>query len=1367
MRNSAGLAGRGIGVLLSLLAAGVFLPSCSGEEALEGTEVMLESAQEVGAPQFEPLPGLDPARPLTQFAREVWSERDGLPQNFVNALAQTPDGYLWLGSERGLVRFDGLRFTVFTREETPGLSSSWARSLHADADGTLWIGTGGEGLVRLRSGVFTPFGGDDGLDHGMVTALHRDTAGVLWVGTEGGGLHRMEGDRFHPVGSDSGLDEVGVFALEDDGAGGLWVGTSQGVAKVVPGGSDDPVEVRWFGPEEGLPPVPVRALAPDHGEGTVRVGTPGAGLFEGAETFTRLDRGGELGGVLITRLLADRQGSLWVASNGDGLFRVTEGIDGEPVIDGLDTARGFPSNLLWDLLEDREGNLWVGSNVAGLIRLQDGLFDTFGAPEGLSMDVALALMEASNGDLWVGTPGEGINRIRDGAVRTFRAEDGLGSDIVLSVAEGSEGEVWVGMAAGGLTRIRGEEVDTFTPADGLGGGQVSVVHRDGAGSLWLGVANFGVQEWLPGPGESYRLADGVPGGGITSMADDGSGVLWVGTREGLARIATGDTGEGSASDRIRTWGRDEGLPHDGINQLHLDGDGVLWVATMGGLARIEGDEVLDFSTGFGLPEAEPMAVITDGLGYLWITSSQGIARVRAEGLVEAARDDAELPRIDDFGRADGLRSAEANGGIHPAAWQGMDGSLWFPTMAGAIRVDPTRTVRPTLRPEPLIEEVLVGDRSLTGGGGPLRFDPDQRSLEFRFSAPMLVAPENLSFRYRLRGLEEEWISAGDRRSAVYTQLPPGSYDFEVEAVGRDGIWNPVAATLPVELEPRFLERRVVQAGGLLLLLLVAVGGYTTRIRRMEARESELVDLVRQRERTEAELRRSEKRLRLALEAGRMGTWEWHPESGRVVWSQGMTELLGFEPRTLEDFLAELMGRLDPSDRERVDDALRLVLTEQLDDFHLDFALQVDEGESRQIELRGQWAEEEDGGIRRIVGVAADVTELIEAERALRLREEELRKSQKLEAIGQLAGGVAHDFNNLLAVIGANTRLALHDIPEGHPAHEELSEVIRAGDRATTLTQQLLAFGRKQVLQPRRLDLNEVVGAVERMLGRLIRENVTLVTELEMGLAPVRADEGGVEQILVNLVLNAQDAMPEGGTVTIGTRNVAEPSPHVVLTVEDTGHGMDEATKERIFEPFFTTKEQGKGTGLGLASVYGLVQQSGARVEVESALGEGAIFRIRFPLDEAPERAMPAPAPEGTSDPAAEGDERILLVEDDPSVRRVSRRALERYGYTVIEAGGGEEALRRLEALEAEGDAGTPPVDLLLTDVVMPEMDGPELARRVGRTFPDLPVLLMSGHSEELVRTMAGGGEEASVSYLPKPFSPEVLARSVRRTLEGR
>jgi PAS domain S-box-containing protein len=401
-----------------------------------------------------------------------------------------------------------------------------------------------------------------------------------------------------------------------------------------------------------------------------------------------------------------------------------------------------------------------------------------------------------------------------------------------------------------------------------------------------------------------------------------------------------------------------------------------------------------------------------------------------------------------------------------------------------------------------------------------------------------------------------------------------------------------------------------------------------------------------------------------------------------------------------------------------------------------------------------------GGKLGTVWVIADVTER-------KMMEEQLRQAQKMDAVGQLAGGVAHDFNNLLTVITSYGQFLLNALPEEDPRRSDAHQITQAAARAASLTRQLLAFSRRQVLQPQMLDLNEVIGDMERLLRRVISEDIALVTQFETNIGAVKADRSQIEQVVMNLVVNARDAMPNGGVLAISTRVVhldaayarrragVAPGRHVVFTVRDTGVGMDAATQQRIFEPFFTTKAKGKGTGLGLSTVYGIVRQSGGHIEVRSAPGRGTTFEIILPQVSA---TVPAKAEHAIHSALPRGTETVLVVEDEEAVRLIVRRVLREQGYAILEARDGNEALR---ICAQKGDS----IDLVLSDVIMPGMGGRELSRALAISRPTLPILFMSGYNDD--GDLAGAGGDIGAGVLAKPFTSETLARQVREALDRR
>jgi two-component system cell cycle sensor histidine kinase/response regulator CckA len=505
------------------------------------------------------------------------------------------------------------------------------------------------------------------------------------------------------------------------------------------------------------------------------------------------------------------------------------------------------------------------------------------------------------------------------------------------------------------------------------------------------------------------------------------------------------------------------------------------------------------------------------------------------------------------------------------------------------------------------------------------------------------------------------------------------------------------------------------------------------------------------------LRDTEERMRFALQNAHVGIWDLDHVTGVARWSEILESQFGLQPGTFGGTFQAFVDLVHPDDRASVREVMAKAI-QSGEDFSYAHRIILPDGTTRWLSGAGRILLDEHRAPVRGVGVYQDITE----RRSLEAQNEQL---QKMDAVGRLAGGVAHDFNNLLTVILGTCELLLTNLASDDPRQADIAEIQKAGARGAGLTRQLLAFSRKQIIEPTLLDLNVVVTEMQAMLGRLIGEHVKIVVALRPDLALVVADRGQIEQVIMNLAVNARDAMANGGTLTIETSNVdldehyakvhlaVKPGPYVGLTVTDTGTGMTPAVQARLFEPFFTTKELGKGTGLGMATVYGIVKRSGGSVGVYSEVGRGTAFKVYFPRADAVELVVAAHAPLAWPDA---GTQTVLLVEDEEGLRELSKRLLERHGYTVLLAANAAEAVRLFET--------HPSIDILLTDVVMPGASGPELTKKLMDQRPTLRVIYMSGYTEEAI--VRHGVIQPGIAFLNKPFTSDALAEKIREVFEG-
>lgn len=533
--------------------------------------------------------------------------------------------------------------------------------------------------------------------------------------------------------------------------------------------------------------------------------------------------------------------------------------------------------------------------------------------------------------------------------------------------------------------------------------------------------------------------------------------------------------------------------------------------------------------------------------------------------------------------------------------------------------------------------------------------------------------------------------------------------------------------------------------------------------KLRQRVQDLEASANERRRAEEALRESEERFRQMYDEAPVGYHELDREGRIIRVNRRELEMLGYTEE-------ELLGR--PVWKFVVEEEMtrQVILAKITGDvsFHETFerTYRRKDGTTLPALIEDRIIRSKKGRITGIRSMIEDITERRRAEEALQKSEEQLRQWQRVEAIGRLAGGVAHDFNNLLMTIKGCSELLLGGLDPRDPRREEVEEIQKAAERATALTRQLLAFGRRQVLQPQVLDLNEVVANVDRMLQRLIGEDIQLLTVLDPELWPVKVDPGQIEQVIMNLAVNARDAMPGGGKLTIETANVildegyarrhvsVKPGPCVMLAVTDTGSGMDKETQSHLFEPFFTTKRTGEGAGLGLSTVYGIVKQSGGNIWAYSELGQGTTFKIYLPrVEEAVKTYRPKTAPAVSPG----GSETILLVEDEEAVRTIVSKILQNRGYTVLEAHHGNEALQICERHEG-------PIHLMVTDVVMPQVSGRELAERLTLLRPEIRVLFMSGYPDNAI--VHHGVLGAGTAFLQKPFTLNALECKVRELLDA-
>ncbi len=779
------------------------------------------------------LPGIAFAhmRMAREFAPQAWDAERGLPHNSVSAIAQTRNGYLWLGTYGGVARFDGVNFTSFNSKNTPEFKDNLVQAMLADSRDRLWIGTGTGGVVRYSNGRFRAFRASDGLPSDAIWSFAQ-RGNETWVGTQAG-IAVIDGERVRSLMIKELVGQP-VWALFADAGGVMWAGfEGTGLARI------DSNRVTVYSTAAGLPNPNVRAILRDS-RGVLWVGTDeGLARLDG-ERFIPL-RGYDLEHASV-RALAESSDALWIGTF-EGLGRLRDGS-----IESLDYADGLPSDTIRALYVDREKNVWLGTGGGGLVGLKRAYVRTVSTKDGLGSDVVRAICQARDGSVWAATFGGGVTHLKSGANAVFTTKDGLPSDVVLSLAEDPDGAMWAGTRAG-LARIANGRVETFPGEPALTGTPIRALYFARDGALWIGSTRDGLIRLHDGKSTVWGREQGLSSNAVCFITETKDGSIWTATNGGgLNRLADG---------RITTIGTRAGLPTEYVWSILEDDDGSLWVGSRdSGLLRVKDGRITTIDSTHGLFDDIVYSVIDDGRGRLWMSSNRGIFFVRKRELhAFAAGATAQVHSVA-FGRNEGMLNTECNGGSQPAGWRMRDGTIWFPTLRGIATVDPAAVPEDLTPPEAIIESVDV-DGVPVEPGRKINVLSGTRRLEFRFTGISLSVPERLQFRWRLTPFDADWVERSWTRSASYTDLPPGTYRFEVNVSNQEGQWGEHVAGVDIRVRPRWFETNLFRVVVLLSALVMIGGVYLLRVRTIEARQRDLENLVEART---AELHAANERL---------------------------------------------------------------------------------------------------------------------------------------------------------------------------------------------------------------------------------------------------------------------------------------------------------------------------------------------------------------------------------------------------------------------------------------------------------------------------------------------------------------------------
>ena len=769
---------------------------------------------------------LDPDKPISDFIHQSWQTAQGLPQNSVLSLAQTSDGYIWMGTEEGLVRFDGVRFTVFDQHKF-GLANNTVMALLADHHQNLWIGTAGGGLSRFHDGTFTPFAMHTGLAGSSVRSLYEDGRGAIWIGTDGGGLIRFQDGKFRIFTTADGLADNSVLSIASGRDGSLWIATHGGLDTFSDGrflrfrvnGKSSCESARvahvdrsgalWLGTLDGL----------------CRVSSNGVRRFTVKDGLTN---------NVVYSLFEDSAGTLWIGT-ANGLTRFANG-----AFSSFSEREGLLGKEVWAIYEDHEGSLWVGTAGGGINLFKKGLFTTLTKSKGLPSDTVLPVYQDRQGTVWIGSD-QGLTAWNDGRLTNYTRGKGVPDNLVFSIAQDHSGTLWIGTRHG-LTRLKDGKIG---PIEDLAGNRVVCTYVDHKNGLWAG-SRSGLTHFDGHSFNTYTTRDGLPSDDVRAIYEDGRGTLWIGTSGGLSRLEDG---------RFTSYTTKNGLASNVVWTIAGETDGTLWLGTNGGgLSRLRDGKITTFTSTQGLYDNSVLGLIDDQLGDIWMTCDKGVFKVSKKQLNDFASGLTSRITPTVYGTADGMKSQECDGAFQPSVWRLQDGRLCFPTTKGLAIIQPAHLVK-NLTP-PVLEDVLINNKEFPANR-PATVPPGKGQLELTFTAPSFIDPGKIQFRYMLDGFDKDWTDAGGRRTAYYTNIPHGQYRFKVQA-GTGGEWSTTGPELAITLQPHYYETLSFFIGIALGFLGLGIGIYAIRVNQLKVRELKLLQLVDERT---AALQESERQLR--------------------------------------------------------------------------------------------------------------------------------------------------------------------------------------------------------------------------------------------------------------------------------------------------------------------------------------------------------------------------------------------------------------------------------------------------------------------------------------------------------------------------
>jgi signal transduction histidine kinase/ligand-binding sensor domain-containing protein/CheY-like chemotaxis protein len=1303
---------------------------------------------------------LDPTKHLSEYARRAWGPAEGLPQNTVHAIQQTRDGYLWFGTEEGVARFDGVQFTTFSKLNTPAFKSNNVTALRAGRDGSLWIGTDGGGVIQYKNSVFRNYSVSDGLSSNSALAILEDRLGTIWVLTSQGLDHVAEG-KVTTYGKDSKIFGTTIGALAADPSGRVFVGTPNGIASYS-GGVFSSLALT----HEKLS---IHSLLYDsHGELWIGTGNEGVYRWNG-KYLVQFTRAQGLPHAPVDALYEDRRGRHWLGTFGGGVCR----LEGK-AFECLTSKQGLQSDNVHALYEDLEGSMWVGLLTHGVEQLRDGKVVTYGPSMGLDIPAVMGIYQGRDESLWLATV-EGLRQLKNGKIISHQNPQGPGANNTFTIAGDLQGNIWVGAREFGVNKLENGRFIHYNEKNGVPPGNVYKLFCDRSGNIWIGTEG-GLVRYRHGQFHAYTEADGLPSRIIDSIFEDSQDRLWIATAAGLGYF---QTGQFHRVELPRSF--EEKKPT--IIRIYEDSAHVLWMGTWGtGLIRYEQGKITLYSVNDGMFDDAVYAIEEDSSGYLWLSSNRGIVRMPYDGMTLFARGQRSSVTYEFFGDSVGMTNSECDGGAQ-SVLKTTDGKLLFGCEGGVVSIDPMHIPKNGVPPPVALERVQVNETNI---GEAAHVHVGRGKLEFQFAALSFVAPEKVQLKYKLEGFDPDWVLAGNRRIAYYTNIPPGSYTFRVMGANNDGVWNQQSSEFHFNLEPHLYQTSWFFLFCFMATAGLAGGAYRLRIRQLKHREAELVVAVSERtkdlETRTIQLQQKSDELQVAKDIAEAATrakadflasmsHEIRTPMNGVL---GVTELM-FSTELTDD-QRDYMGMIKSSG-----DALLVIINDILDFSKIEAGKLIldpsrfDVYETVGDALKSIAIAAHKKGLELTSNIALDVPRELVGDFG-RLRQVILNLASN--AIKFTAHGEVIVSAHMEKRLGETALLhfSVRDTGIGVP-QEKLKKVFQAFEQAdVSTTKRYGGTGLGLAICTRIVQMMGGTIWVESQVGEgstfhftaqfaVVSDQESPATtqavdnEALRGIRALIVDDNFtnlqvLEQMLTNWGILTTTANSAAQAISHLRQNTPGNPFHLILVDEQMpdvdGFGLIEQIRKNFQLPsaimMLSSSDQSSSSIRCRELSVGYVVKPAKPDELRAALGrvlsstESQKREVRLEIRQ--------------QDIAL----KVLLAEDNVINQKLALRMLEKLGHSVVLASDGRQAIEQWEQSS---------FDVIFMDVQMPEVDGLDATREIrkqeGQKGGHVPIIAMTAHATTGYQEFCL--QSGMDGYIPKPVNINALVSAIEQLLQ--